>query len=74
MRCYICNKALQDEDVHYNTDHKDFDPCPSCLSVVEDTVAGFRDQAAPESDDVFDPVLEGLFPSSYDPLNTEGDL
>ena len=70
MKCYICNKTLEDEDTHFNTDHKDYDPCPSCLAVVEDTLAGFKDQAAPESVD-FDPVIEGLFPTSYDPFGTE---
>lgn len=68
MRCYICNSILEDDNIQYNQDHKDYDPCPSCLAVIEDIVAGYGDQAAPEVVDDFDPVLEGLFPSFYDPF------
>lgn len=70
MRCHICDKILEDDQVQYNTDHQDFDPCPKCLTIIEDLVAGYGDRPAPEVED-FDPVLEGLFPTKYDPFGTE---
>lgn len=73
MRCYICNKILEDDHVQYNQDHKDFDPCPTCLNVIEDLIAGYGDRPAIETDD-FDPILEGLFPTTYDPFGTEDGL
>lgn len=71
MKCYICDRTLEEDQVHYNIDHEDYDPCPSCLAVVEDILAGYGDQAAPESTEVYDPILEGLFPTAYDPFETE---
>lgn len=71
MRCYICDRALDDENVQYNQDHQDFDPCPTCLTVIEDLVAGYGDRPAVDTDEEFDPVLEGLFPLIDDPFGTE---
>jgi hypothetical protein len=69
MRCYICNSIL--EDPQYNLDHEDYDPCPTCLAVIED-VFGYADQpAAGEEDLPDDPILEGLYPQSYEPFEAE---
>ena len=69
MRCYICNAVLEDDSVNYNEDHGDYDPCPSCLSVIEDLTSGFGDRAVEPEDDLTDilPLLEGLYPTVIDP-------
>jgi hypothetical protein len=50
MRCYICDRVLKDPQ--YNQDHKSYDPCPSCLLVIEDLIAGYKDKPAAEEDDL----------------------
>ena len=67
MRCHICNTVLDDDHVQFNQDHQDYDPCPTCLQVVEDLVAGYGDRPAMETEDD-DPILEGLFPQIVDPF------
>lgn len=66
MRCYICNSILEDDKVEFNSDHGDIDPCPSCQSVIDDILAGYEGPTAEDYDDVA-PLLEGLFPTTYDP-------
>lgn len=34
MRCHICDAALTDEEVRWNRQHKDFDPCGVCREVI----------------------------------------
>lgn len=34
MRCNICDRILSPEEVHFNRDHDDFDPCGTCLEVI----------------------------------------
>lgn len=70
MRCYICDRVLDEDHIQYNQDHRDFDPCPTCLTVIEDLIADYGDRPAVESEDI-DPILEGLFPISYDPFGSE---
>lgn len=38
MRCYICDAQLSDEEVRFNRNHKDYDPCNVCKEVIKDTV------------------------------------
>jgi len=63
MRCHICDAALS--EVHYNSDHEDFEPCVPCLTVVEDTLAGFTDKPSAEEGELGgeDPLLLAYFPS-----------
>lgn len=51
MRCYICDRILDEENVQYNEEHHDYDPCPSCLAVIEDLVAGFGDRPVVAEDE-----------------------
>ncbi len=50
MKCYICDATLG--EVHYNNDHEDYEPCPACLIVIQDTIAGFTDRPAVEDDEL----------------------
>lgn len=36
MRCHICNNALSEKEIQFNRDHKDWDPCGTCLEVISD--------------------------------------
>lgn len=35
-RCYICDRILSPEEIQFNRDHDDFDPCGTCLEVIND--------------------------------------
>jgi hypothetical protein len=52
MKCFICNKTLESEEIKQNRDHKDFDPCRGCLEVIYHV---FED---PVSEDDVDRLLE----------------
>lgn len=34
MRCHICDKILSKDEVNFNRDHQDFNPCGVCLKVI----------------------------------------
>ncbi len=36
MRCFICDVVLSEKEVKFNTDHKDFEPCTSCIDAVNE--------------------------------------
>jgi len=38
MRCYICDAPLTDDEVRFNKDHEDYDPCTVCKNVIADAV------------------------------------
>lgn len=42
MRCHICNAALGETEIKFHKDHDDFDPCRTCLEIInnvfEDTL------------------------------------
>ena len=49
MRCHICNAALSPETIHFNRQHGDFDPCPTCLTVIGEV---FSDEDVPEETEI----------------------
>ena len=61
MRCHICNNALGETEVKFNKKHQEFDPCGTCLEVIESV---FEDYVEPEEevedDSEQDPDLEGI--------------
>lgn len=36
MRCHICDSVLSPEVVHWNSDHEEWDPCPTCLMIIDE--------------------------------------
>jgi hypothetical protein len=36
MRCAICDKVLSSEEIKFNRDHNDWDPCSHCLMVISE--------------------------------------
>ena len=49
MRCYICDKALNEPS--YNSDHQDYDPCDECNTIINELVDGYKDQTTADEDD-----------------------
>lgn len=50
MRCYICDRVI--ESPNYNEDHKDFEPCETCMAVISDLVEGDKDNVTAADDDL----------------------
>ena len=34
MKCFICDATLSKDEVRYNRDHQEFDPCGTCLQAI----------------------------------------
>ncbi len=49
MKCYICDATLTDPQ--FNSDHNDYDPCPTCLVIIDKAVGKFGLQVAADDDD-----------------------
>lgn len=65
MRCYICDSILSTEATQWNSDHEEWDPCPTCLTVIADV---FSD---PLDEDEITYLLEKEEDISLDGLSTE---
>lgn len=60
MRCYICDRVI--DEPNFNSDHEDYEPCDSCLRVIEDTLASFESRPAVAEDDLLtDDILEFFY-------------
>lgn len=66
MKCYICDRTLEEDQVQYNQDHKDYDPCPTCLHVIQDLTAGYGGQPDPEEEIDLALLIDSLFPDLAD--------
>lgn len=44
MRCAICDNVLADDEVRFNRDHKDYDPCGTCKNIIKDVFKEDRDE------------------------------
>ncbi len=44
MRCYICDNGLSDEEVKFNRQHNQWEPCGTCLETIKDAFAADRDE------------------------------
>jgi hypothetical protein len=70
MRCHICDRPLSEP--RYNRDHKDYNPCDTCLTVVQDTLEGFIDKPAADEDELgIDPLWDEYYPSATFPHEEE---
>ena len=48
MRCHICDKFIPVPTFNYTTG--EYDPCPSCVSLIEETVADYDKKEREEAD------------------------
>ena len=73
MKCNICDAPLP-EPKFVEGVKGSFDPCDKCMTVIEETLAGYEDNhldtpsAAEEDLGGPDPIFEELYPQSYDPF------
>ena len=42
MRCRICDSAI--ENPKYNSDHKDYDPCTTCLEIINEVFEDYVEE------------------------------
>lgn len=69
MKCNICDAPLNEPK--FNEDIQNYDPCDTCMEVIEDTLAGFLETPSAAEDELGgpDPILEGIYPSTYSPFD-----
>ena len=48
MRCYVCDKAMTDNEIQVSPDGISYDPCPVCMTVILD--AAYSDGFVKEAD------------------------
>jgi hypothetical protein len=66
MRCHICDRPL--DEPKYVEEVGNFDPCDTCMKVVEDTLAGYETLPDAEDDGYsVDPLWEELYPTVLEP-------
>lgn len=45
MRCHICDVSLSENEIQFNRDHKDFNPCGKCLEIIDNVFEPLDDDA-----------------------------
>ena len=55
MKCYICDATLSDQEVQWNADHEEWDPCGTCLQIIEEV---FEPLSEDEVRDLIEAELE----------------
>lgn len=72
MRCNICDAPLSEPKINPEV-RGGFEPCDTCMDVVEETLSSYRDKPAADEADLGgpDPLLEELYPPYSDPFGTE---
>jgi hypothetical protein len=75
MRCNICDAPLPEPKfVEGLGKHLlgTFDPCDKCIEAIEETLASYDDRhldkPAADEDALDGPLIEELFPHTYDPF------
>lgn len=64
MKCHICDATLGETEIKWNKDHKDFDPCHTCKTVIDEVFGEEDDYDNPypvyelEDDTVVEEPLE----------------
>lgn len=58
MRCRICDVVITTPN--YSTDHEEYEPCGTCLAVIQDTVGTFGDRPFAAEDELEDSSSEYL--------------
>lgn len=74
MKCNICDGPLPEPKFVEGLGKSNlgtFDPCDFCMEVIEDTLASYLDQPSAEEGTLGDPLIEELFPQTYDPFGDE---
>lgn len=52
MRCHICDRVLDEPE--FNKDMDAYEPCPTCMTVVNDLLGEFADKPYIIDDDTVD--------------------
>lgn len=50
MRCNICDRLLNEP--RFNRELGSYEPCETCMEVIQDTLAGFKDRVAVDDDEL----------------------
>lgn len=69
MKCNICDASLP-EPKYVPGVKGSFDPCDRCMTVVEETLAGYLDTPSAAEEDLGgpDPIWQEYYPVQQDPF------
>lgn len=70
MRCHICDRVLKNPV--FNKDHDEYEPCETCMEVINDLVKGFLDKPFADEDDINEGELDAII-LWYDSNIDKGD-
>jgi len=48
MRCRICNAVLTEKEIQFNRQHNDWDPCGTCLEVIDEVFSNEPEEVIDE--------------------------
>jgi hypothetical protein len=67
MRCHICDRPL--DEPKFVEEVGNYDPCDTCMTVIEDTLAGYENLPDAEEDGIVgvDPLWDELYPTVATP-------
>lgn len=71
MRCYICDNVLGEDDVRFNRDHQDFDPCPTCKEIIREAANELQDEEVELTIEEAEAYVDGAY--SFDPEDVDPD-
>ena len=66
MKCFICDATLSEDSIQWNSQHEDWDPCPTCLIEIGEL---FNDDSEEEiaeklrlewGEDIIEEVIEDV--------------
>ncbi len=64
MRCHICDASLNDNEIQWNPEHEDWDPCGTCQAIIDEVFE-------PLDDEEIEKQLEFEFTLIYGPFDSE---
>lgn len=67
MRCYICNELLSQP--RYNRELKAWEPCETCMEVIQDCLNDLKDNAVFTEEDEFAALNEEGIPLEINELS-----
>lgn len=60
MRCHICDRAL--EEPRFNADHGDYEPCETCMVVINDTLDSYKDNVIEDDELGYEDAMQYAMP------------
>jgi hypothetical protein len=74
MHCHICDKILGPDEIKFNRDHKEFDPCSECLQIISEVFGPDDDEVEIDRQLAYEFFMEGLNDNGSEPSTSTEDI